>query len=192
MTPIGLLMIEHRLIERMVKLLNAELHTMEETAQVDTDFLLVGVDFFQMYADRTHHGKEEDILFKQLAAKPLSEDHRRMMDELIQEHVRAREAVSRIAAANDLYLQGRTEALGEIVQEVQALVDLYPAHIRKEDKQFFLPALGYLADDEQQAMLDRFRGFDVRMIHEKYKRVVEESEGRTARSRVLEEATQPT
>jgi hemerythrin-like domain-containing protein len=188
MTPVGLLMTEHRIIERMVNLLDRELRAMNAAGQVDAAFLLVGVDFFQMYADRTHHGKEEDILFRELAAKPLSDDHRQMMDELIQEHVRARQTVGRIAAANDQYLQGRTESLGEIVPQVQALVDLYPAHIRKEDKQFFLPALGYLTEDEQQAMLDRFREFDVRMIQEKYKKVVEESEGRAARSKVFEEA----
>ena len=176
MTPIGFLMIEHRLIERMVKLLDAELRIMKETARADPYFLLTGVDFFHIYADRTHHGKEESILFEELAAKPLSQDDRQMMERLIAEHVWARETVGRLAAANDLYLHGRAEVLLEIMQEVERLVIFYPLHIRKEDKQFFLPALGYFTEDEQQAMLEKFREFDAQMIHETYQRVVEKSE----------------
>ena len=64
MKPIGPLMWEHRLIERMVKLLKKELIKIKEIDKVDTNFILIVVDFFRTYADRTHHGKEEDILFK--------------------------------------------------------------------------------------------------------------------------------
>ena len=63
MKPIGPLMIEHRLIERMIGLLEGELQTMKTAAEANTGLIMAGVDFFRMYADRTHHGKEEDILF---------------------------------------------------------------------------------------------------------------------------------
>ena len=60
MKPIGHLMIEHRLIERMVKLLTAELENAKKTSDVNTSLINAGVDLFRTYADRTHHGKEEE------------------------------------------------------------------------------------------------------------------------------------
>ena len=181
MKPIGALMIEHRLIERMIRLLSDELREMKSVARADTGLILAGVDFFRTYADRTHHGKEEDILFKELSTKPLSDEDRQMMELLIQEHAFARELVGKLSAANDRYIHHDTDALTEIVHETDRLVTFYPAHIRKEDKQFFLPAMSYLSEAEQEAMLDEFWEFDRKMIHEKYKAVVEENEMAMAR-----------
>jgi hemerythrin-like domain-containing protein len=63
------LMIEHRLIERMITLINQKLNQIETTNQVDPLFIDTIVDFIKIYADRTHHGKEEDILFRKLSDK---------------------------------------------------------------------------------------------------------------------------
>jgi hemerythrin-like domain-containing protein len=69
MKPIGPLMWEHRLIESMISLMRKEIITINEESEVSTAFINVTVDFFQIYADRTHHGKEEDILFRELKKK---------------------------------------------------------------------------------------------------------------------------
>jgi len=180
MKPIGPLMIEHRLIERMVRLLDNELREMKSTTDVSTELLTAGVDFFRTYADRTHHGKEEGILFRELSDKPLSDEDRQMMESLVEEHVLMREAVGRLSAANERYIHG-ADARTEIMYEIDRLVTFYPLHIRKEDKLFFLPAMGYLSQAEQEAMLDEFWEFDKTMIHEKYKRLVEENEKATVR-----------
>ncbi len=167
---------EHRLIERMVRLLDAELHRMKDAARVDIELIVAGVDFFRMYADRTHHGKEEDILFRELAERSLSDEEQHMMQRLIQEHIWARQAVGRLAVANDRYRRGETMALETIIYELGRIVEFYPRHIEKEDKHFFIPVMDYFSEAEQQVMLDKFREFDGRMIHEKYRRVVEERE----------------
>jgi hemerythrin-like domain-containing protein len=39
----------------------------EKSRKVDPVVIDVAVDFVRMYADRTHHGKEEEILFRDLA-----------------------------------------------------------------------------------------------------------------------------
>ena len=59
MLPIGPLMWEHRLIERMIKLMKARLVVMAETEKLDSNFISVTTDFLRTYADRCHHGKEE-------------------------------------------------------------------------------------------------------------------------------------
>ena len=60
MMPIGPLMTEHRLIERMVKLMNRQISMMKETAKVDIDFLDTIIDFIRTCADHCRHGKEEE------------------------------------------------------------------------------------------------------------------------------------
>lgn len=63
-----------------------------------------------------------------------------------------------------------------MMYELEKLVKFYPVHIEKEDKHFFIPIMQYFSDAEQSAMLEEFWVFDKGMIHEKYKRVVEENE----------------
>ncbi len=178
MKPIGPLMREHRLIERMVILLNAGLRQMSEKKKVNVELLTVAVDFFRTYADRTHHGKEENILFRELAKKPLSREHKRIMNELVQEHVFGRKVVSNLVSAKKAYIDGSTESLKDIIACVTELVSFYPAHIEKEDKHFFYPALEYLSKEEQDNMLEEFWDFDRKLIHEKYQGIVEELEAR--------------
>src|SRR5512136_2441202 len=118
MLPIGPLMKEHRLIERMIDVIKTELTRMKEQNVLDPVFVDVAVDFFRSYADRCHHGKEEDILFKELAAKQLSEDDKRVMDELIEEHKYARQTVGRLKDAKTRFVQGDKNAL----EDVEALL----------------------------------------------------------------------
>ncbi len=57
-------MIEHRLIERMISVIQGVLAKIESRHKVDPVFVDIAVDFIRVYADRTHHGKEEDIFFE--------------------------------------------------------------------------------------------------------------------------------
>jgi hypothetical protein len=75
----GPLMIEHRLIERMLLVVKDVVAKIEAQHEVDPVFVDTAVDFIRMYADRTHHGKEEDILFRQLKNKPMSDEDLRIM-----------------------------------------------------------------------------------------------------------------
>jgi hemerythrin-like domain-containing protein len=174
MKPIGPLMIEHRLIEKFVAILERTLKETEKSRQMDIFLIYAAVDFFRTYADRTHHGKEEDILFSVLDSKQLAPEHKKIMDELIEEHRHARKTVGNLLAANEDYRKGESGALEKAVSQIRELVTFYPAHIEKEDKHFFLPVMEYFTKAEQDIMLARFYEFDRNMIHEKYRKVVEQ------------------
>jgi hemerythrin-like domain-containing protein len=176
MKPIGALMREHRLIERMVNFLVEQSKVISESRKVDTHSIDIAIDFFRTYAARAHHGKEEDILFRELAKKPLLPDHNQIMQELIQEHVLAGEMVSALHQANKGY-SANSGTWSEVVKPINDIITLYPEHIRKEDERFFYPTLTYLTKGEQDAMLQEFWEFDRKMIHEKYQRVVEQVTG---------------
>ncbi len=169
----GPLMIEHRLIEQMIALIRGALSQIQTTGKIDPHFVDAAVDFIRIYADRTHHGKEEDILFHYLEGKPLSEGDRRVMNELIQEHRFGRQTTRALVEANTRYRRGETTALTAIAEQLGALVDFYPKHIAKEDRVFFPASRTYFTADEDRAILAEFGEFDRRMIHEKYRSVVE-------------------
>ncbi|MBN2516420.1 MAG: hemerythrin domain-containing protein [Deltaproteobacteria bacterium] len=178
MKPIGPLMWEHRLIESMVSLVRKEIVKINEESEVRTTFIDVIVDFFRIYADRTHHGKEEDILFRELKKKKMDSQHETIMNELIEEHTYGRKTVGRLIDAKEYYERGDSSALGEIVERLKELSEFYPRHIEKEDKRFFYPCLEYFSQNEQDEMLKEFWTFDRNMIHEKYRKVVEEYGGK--------------
>jgi hemerythrin-like domain-containing protein len=172
MLPIGPLMIEHRLIERIIKLWRKEQDIIVSSRKPNLCFIDSAIDFMRTYADRCHHGKEEDILFCALRQKPLPEQLKKILDELLEEHKIARKTVAALAAAKDKYAAGSLDALGSIVESITAITTLYPSHIQKEDKQFFIPVMDYFTGQEKDKMLEDFRLFDQSLIHEKYKSMV--------------------
>jgi len=173
MKPIGPLMHEHRLIERMITVIGKRKDVMARNRKVDTVFIDSAVDFIRTYADKTHHGKEEDILFRDLAKKRMSVQHARIMQELLDEHVFARKMTGELVEAKESWLAGNTKSIDVVLDRITTLVGFYPEHIRKEDKEFFFPILDYMSKEEQDKMLAEFYDFDRQMIHLRYRWVVE-------------------
>lgn len=172
MKPRGPLMIEHRLIEKMLGVIAREAARIRSGGTVDPLFIDAAVDFIRMYADRTHHGKEEDILFQELTGKALSKDDSGVMAELVDDHRQAREKVKALVSARERFQRGSAEAVKEIVSIMEWLTDFYPRHIRKEDKEFFPRTESYFSAEELEKILQAFREFDGKMIHEKYESLV--------------------
>jgi hemerythrin-like domain-containing protein len=173
MKPRGPLMIEHRLIEKMLKIMRIQISTIDRQNCIDPVFIDTAVDFIRTYADRTHHGKEEDIMFRELATKSMVLEDQKVMKELVEEHKYARQIVGELVQAKKHYLKGRQEALRTIKEKLTVLVEFYPEHITKEDKMFFPNSEKYLSEKEQEDMLQEFWEFDRKIIHDKYRSVVE-------------------
>ncbi len=166
--PIGPLMMEHRLIERMIALLKNELQRITSKTEVNSVFINNAVDFMRIYADRTHHGKEEDILFRELKKKKISKQHETMMNDLINDHMFARKTTGELVKANQDHLNGISDAINIIIEKLAILTEFYPKHIEKEDKHFFIPVMEYFTQTEKNNMLEEGQVYDRRMIHRKY------------------------
>jgi hemerythrin-like domain-containing protein len=178
-------MIEHRLMERMIALMRCELQRIKDNVAVDPEFAFVdpvfidsAVDFLRFYADRCHHGKEEDILFAAMEKKDLAPELRQTIEKLVQEHVWARETTLALVWAKEDYLLVKEGALENILKHLEELVDFYPRHIEEEDKRFFIPCMTYFSDAEKAEMLQAMYDFDRQMVHDKYREVVEGIETR--------------
>ncbi|MFW9905528.1 MAG: hemerythrin domain-containing protein [Candidatus Thorarchaeota archaeon] len=174
--PIGPLMIEHRLIERMINLINKEVLRIEKENTVDIEFIQKATEFIRNYADAFHHGKEENILFRDLKTKQLKEDHKRIMNELIEEHKLGRKLTKTLINARIGYIKGNKESLTVIINTLKTLAEFYPKHIAKEDKRFFKPIMGYFSIDEKDQMLKEEEEFDKNFAHFLYNKIITELE----------------
>lgn len=153
-------MIEHRLIEQIVQPLQTELDHILNDHIAHPAFIYNAVDFFRTYADRFHHGKEEDILFVELATKPLTSQHKRIMSELIDEHRYARRTVGQLESSTENWSNGNVNALKVVAETLKKLCELYPRHIYKEDKEFFLQCQDYFTHTEREHLLETGTQFD--------------------------------
>jgi hemerythrin-like domain-containing protein len=157
----------------MINIINRALKLVEQTQVIDPLFVDLAVDFMRTYADRVHHGKEEDILFRKLENRNLSNTDRQVMNELIEEHAFGRKITKALADANLQYRNGNVSDLASVTAQFRTLVELYPKHIEKEDKVFFPASRAYMTDEEDQTVLAEFMAFDRKMIHEKYNAIVQ-------------------
>ncbi len=159
--PIAWLMAEHVLILRAVDLLDRECVRLAEGGPVRQPILESLLGFFSDFADRLHHGKEEQILFPFMAdgmdyprtAGPisvLSADHtagRRHVEEMR----RVQQALQTDAAAAHTFAgHGQTYAA------------LLRAHIEREDHKVFCTVEDLLGPEEAARLARAFAALDVK------------------------------
>jgi hemerythrin-like domain-containing protein len=120
--PMRALVDEHIVIKKLLALIPIILEGLDVTREDDRKLVVDATDFIRSYADRFHHAKEEDILFKEFGddleiLKAMHEEHR-----IGRGHVKAvLEAVER----------GDTRA---IIDHLTAYRQLLAGHIKKEDE----------------------------------------------------------
>jgi hemerythrin-like domain-containing protein len=64
--PTKILSDEHLNILKVIEALSQECDSIDSRKELDKDFFKNAIFFIRNYADRFHHAKEEDILFKEL------------------------------------------------------------------------------------------------------------------------------
>jgi hemerythrin-like domain-containing protein len=168
MTPIGVLTVEHLLTGRMINLINRELEKVAQGKKADLLFIDGAIDFAKTYADACHHGKEEGILFERLGRKRLIPEHKKLMDELVLEHIENRKIVTNLEMARESQMKGDLTAVKTILTACKSLVEFYPGHMEKEEKHFFAPSMEYFSKREQQEIVKKFWEFDKDLLLEKY------------------------
>lgn len=181
-SALGILMTEHRLIDRVIADMALELEQIARgKREIDAEYLDTAVDFMRSYADRCHHGKEEDILFLELVTKELPEHVEDAMRMLVDDHLWARAKTGALVAATVRYRAGDKGAAEDITDTLSKLLHFYPIHIEKEERSFFKMAIEQFTAEEREAMLVRFHAFERLMpVREKYVAVVQKLEARRA------------
>ena len=72
--PVDILENEHTVILRVLDAAETEMERLEGGTPIRQEFWRDYLDFLSTFADRCHHGKEEDVLFAALEANGMSSD----------------------------------------------------------------------------------------------------------------------
>jgi hemerythrin-like domain-containing protein len=145
---------EHKLILRMVRALPV-IQQRIENGDVDPEILLTVVDFFQVYADISHHTKEEAALFPLLAKRgvPLKGCP---MGTLHNEHDQGRILMKALGDAVQRYMMGDSDAKRQIAEYLKGATDFYTDHIWKEDYLLFPMSRKVLNDSDEEELRKEF------------------------------------
>lgn len=180
MTATEILVDEHRLIQRVLDWGEAELARIAAGGRPDADKLIQAVDFIRNFADRCHHAKEEDLLFKRLVEKGMPGEGGPIAV-MRHEHDLGRAHVRAVAAALEGAARGEDGALAALREHLAGYISLLRAHIDKEDHVLYPMADRLFSPADQAALLRDFERVEREEIgagvHEKYHRLAEELAG---------------
>jgi len=123
---------EHRLILRMIALLERNAPRTAAGSYSNWKFYLDGVDFIRNYADRFHHAKEEDVLFEALIKNGMPREHSPIAA-MLMEHDQGRAFVKAMETATLEALDGQEGVERIIADNALAYAALLREHIEKED-----------------------------------------------------------
>jgi hemerythrin-like domain-containing protein len=146
---------DHQVIQQVVAGMSAVADLLDSGKQVDPSVLADLVQFLSIFAGRCHHEKEEQYLFPLLATKASASTNREL-EALEQEHRAATHLVRELAKVSAAYVQNPVVMRYRVIALLRRLVELYPAHIWKEDYLLFPTAQQTLSQAEQEHLEDKF------------------------------------
>lgn len=160
--PMKKLVDEHVLIKRWIALIPAVVKHLDLDTEEGRQRILDGIDLIRSYADRYHHAKEEDILFKYF------DENSEILQVMYEDHTTGRGHVKAMLEA--LERQDKT-ILGE---HLMAYRELLTEHIKKEDEILFPWMDRNLATSQVGELFSKFNEVDQQMgfSPEKYEQFV--------------------
>ncbi len=130
--PTEILRNEHRVIERMLKVLNVAADRLDKGEAIDPSVFDRSLDFIRKFADYSHHGKEEDVFFAAVEEAGIPKDGG-PVGVMLEEHDEGRKAVQKMAEGLEKYRAGDKSATAGIVRGARDYVYVLRNHIPKED-----------------------------------------------------------
>ena len=163
-TPTQTLIAEHAVILQGLAALEEKLTAWEAGAPADRAYVEKAVEFLQSFADRCHHGKEEDILFKTMVEELDFPRTAGPVAVLTREHEQGRAFLRKIGAAAAVLGQD-PDALRQVIESGRGYIQLLRIHIDRENNVVF-PMVDQFLDDADNARLARqFEEFERRLQH---------------------------
>ena len=118
------------------------------------------LEFLRLFADRCHHGKEEDLLFPLLEAKGVPRDGG-PIGVMLSEHDEGRALIRAMAEAAREYRTNPAGAGPRWARDAAAYSTLLRQHIGKENDILFVIAERMLSPDEQARLAADFERVEV-------------------------------
>jgi hemerythrin-like domain-containing protein len=180
MQPIKDLKMEHDAVQLTLRILDKICQKIEQSGEIlDIQHLDQLLEFFKVFVDKCHHGKEEELLFPALENAGVSREGG-PIGVLLQEHQQGREYVQNMNAALAQYAEGNRTAIGEFVKTAKAYTNLLNQHIDKENGVLFPFAETHLSEQERAKLWEGFELIETQKIgigkHDEFHKMLENLE----------------
>ncbi len=161
---------EHKLIKRLVALIPKQVEQLDLELSECREQVLAMVDFIRSFADKYHHAKEEDILFKYF------DENLDIIQIMYEDHTSARNHVKAIVEG----VEKKDNA--SVKEHLAAYHELLPEHIKREDEILYTWMDRNLSTTQVGELFSKFMQVDNAGpgVQEKYETYVEQVENKLA------------
>jgi hemerythrin-like domain-containing protein len=156
---------EHEAILRMLDATEETANQIEKGAAVAPERLAGLLEFLRLFADRCHHGKEEDVLFPRLGERGLPSNGGPVAV-MLYEHDLGRGFIRTMVQASEACNAGNKAAARQWAEAAKAYTTLLRAHIDKENNILFMMAERLLSDSEQEELAEAFEKVEIEKMGE--------------------------
>jgi len=158
MRAIEMLMHEHRIIEKVMNALDRYTEKVAAGEDVPIADASSFAGFFREFADRCHHGKEENILFERMAASGFSKEAGPLAV-MYHEHTMGRLHGKAIGEVGE-QTEWTPELREKFVDNARKYSPLLRSHILKEDSVLYPMAIRQLGASEMESIADECDAFE--------------------------------
>lgn len=166
---------EHKVIKSMLEVLEKVCNKIESGEKINSEHLEQILEFIRTFADKCHHGKEEDLLFPAMEEAGVPREGG-PIGVMLMEHEAGRNYVKKMAQAITEYKNGNEKVAKEIVENARKYIQLLREHIDKEDNVLYMIADMRLSVEKQEELLEGFERVEEEKIgigkHEKFHRLL--------------------
>lgn len=159
MKPTELLTKEHDSIKIMLQIMEKVCARLEEGDDVNPEHLRQIVAFIQGFADKHHHGKEEDLLFPEMITVGIPKEGG-PIGCMLEEHGIGRQCVRGMDEALLAIESDKNNVTVKFIKSARKYVELLTEHIHKEDNILYPMANAHLSEDQQQRLQDQFTAIE--------------------------------
>ena len=180
MKAIQELRMEHDAVRLTLKVLDRICQEIELSGKLGkaqhVDHLL---EFFTVFVDKCHHGKEEELLFPALEQIGVNRDNG-PIGVMLREHQLGRESVQKMKAAFSQFKTGSVSAAVDFTRNARDYISLLDQHIEKENNVLFPLAEKQLSEAKLAELLKGFEKIEADKIgvgkHEEFHKMIDQLE----------------
>jgi hemerythrin-like domain-containing protein len=174
---------EHKIIQKVVAVMAQLVAQLELHHTVNGNVLRDLLQFMRVFSEQCHHGKEESYFFPYLENKGVPSTGCPLAA-LKGEHGKSRQLLDDLNSAAAAYIANAENGRLPLIDVLQSLVALYPAHMWKEDYLLFPMADKILGETDQELLLRQFDMAEQVLgsnAHERFSQLADDLSERIAR-----------
>jgi hemerythrin-like domain-containing protein len=154
--PTEVLKQEHEAIKLALEILEKICQKLDGGGKVSAKDLEKIVEFIKIFADKCHHGKEEDLLFVEMEKAGVPREGG-PIEVMLTEHNIGRDYVKKMSEAVAKIQKGESKApFSQFSQNAKGYIELLTEHINKEDSILYPIVDTHLAIETQNELLEKF------------------------------------